>query len=334
MVGFYGRIWREAASQLAAEMSEVAPGYWRVRRDDRSTLIQNYIVQIDDPVILNLAGDKPLCHRLIAAQGLPVPPHQVYTAQEFDKARAFMAAWPGAAFVVKPAAGTSGARGVTTHVRTVAECRRASALASCYGPRLLIEQWIPGESYRLLFLDGELIHASRRRGARVVGDGRSTLGALLRRDGYPTTSGGSRERARDITATLEAQQLRLDSVLERGRVVVAGSVRRPLGGRVEARTVFDEDATADIGPALRDQAARAVQVIGSSFTGVDVITFDPSRALEETGGVVNEINTTPGLHHHYGLASEPPAVGPAVRVLARLLSVDVTEAIAYEGGRK
>jgi cyanophycin synthetase len=336
LTGFYETVWASAAAALSARMTELSPGVWRLERGANATVIHNYVVQIDDPVILNLAGDKALCHRLLMDRGLPVPAHLVFSTAELDAAERFMTGLRGEFFVVKPAASTSGARGVTTHVDSPAELRSAAALASLYGERILIERWVPGESYRLLFLDDELIHASRRRGWRVRGDGASTVGRLIaaRTGARGVRRTSSRSEERDRTATLEAQGLQVDSVPERGRTVLVQSVDTALPTNVEMRTVFDEDATADIGPALRDQAARAVRAIGSRFAGVDIITLDPSRPLERSGGAINEINTTPGLHHHYyQLAGVGHGTSPAVRVLARLLGTDIHSAseLAYAG---
>ena len=54
----------------------------------------------------------------------------------------------------------------------------ATALASRYGKRLLIENQAAGTMYRLLFLDGQLLDTVRRLAARVVGDGRSSIREL------------------------------------------------------------------------------------------------------------------------------------------------------------
>ena len=313
LVPFYEHLWRDAARTLGAHVTELAPGLWRVARGASSTLIHNYIVQMDDPVVLRVAGDKALCHRLFTERGLRVPEYAVYTARELGVAEAFMKRFPGSSFVVKPADGTSGARGVTTHVVGRRACRNASVLASLYGSRLLIERWYPGESYRLLVLDGEMIHASRRRGCWVAGDGTSTIQTLLGPKHRSTTS------QRELAVTLEAQGLSLESVPEAGRAVLVRNVTQPIRGTVEIRTVFDEDVTDAIGPGLRDDAVRAAEAIGSSFAGVDIITCDPTTSLGESGGVINEINTTPGLHHHHGLTGRAAPKAPALAVLERLL---------------
>jgi cyanophycin synthetase len=45
--------------------------------------------------------------------------------------------------------------------------------------------------------------------------------------------------------------------------------------------------------------ARAAEAVGVRLAGVDVITPDPSLSLDEAGGVVIEVNTTPGYYYHY-----------------------------------
>ncbi|MGH9875325.1 MAG: hypothetical protein ACRD9S_22960, partial [Pyrinomonadaceae bacterium] len=202
--GFYKKIWQEAAGEIAASFEQIDDGVWEVRRNSLVTIINNFKVQLDDPVILQLAGDKAFCYRLFARKGLPVPDHEVYRLREFDKVKRFMQTQADQLLVVKPAKGTSGARGITTHLRNLRECRRASALASLYSDKIIVERWIPGESYRLLVLDGRMINAVRRRGLRVVADGNLTLGQLLAQqaDGFAV-----RNDDRDVTATLRAQGL-------------------------------------------------------------------------------------------------------------------------------
>lgn len=45
--------------------------------------------------------------------------------------------------------------------------------------------------------------------------------------------------------------------------------------------------------------ARAADAVGVRLAGVDIICADPQVPLEESGGVVIEVNTTPGLYYHY-----------------------------------
>ncbi len=63
----------------------------------------------------------------------------------------------------------------------------------------------------------------------------------------------------------------------------------------------------------------AARILKSDFVGVDLIMSDPSAPLDESGGVINEVNTTPALHHHYDINVER-FPEPAVEALSLLLN--------------
>lgn len=324
MTDFYKRTWSEAARELGAGFTEVAEGLWKVSTPERTTLINNYVVQIDDPVVLNIAGNKSICYRILKGAGLTVPENLTYTVDTIEAAEDFVLARKGSCFVVKPSAGTSGGRGITTHLKTFKECLRASVLASLYSRELIIERLVPGESFRLLVLDGQMILASRRTGLWITGNGTSTAKELA---GKAAKSGAApdapvTEEDRDLEATLAAQGLAAGSVLRAGESVLAKSVKGRTGRYVEVRTAYDEDATGLICPELKKEAESAAAAMGTRFAGIDIVTIDPSVPLKRSGGAIVEVNTTPGLHHHYNLNNTPAGThgsSPAVRVLGYLL---------------
>jgi len=306
----YRAYWEEASKKLGATFEPICAGAWEIRRGAQRTRIANYMVQIDDPVILRLAGNKPYCCAVASRLGIPVAPHRSFRLGEIDAAWSFMVA-RGGAFVVKPASGSGGAIGVTMHVRTRRKLENAAALASLYSGELMVESMLPAESCRLLYLDGKLIHAVRRRGLRVVGDGRSSIRELLARDGF--------ERLHSDKATLDTlkvQRLSLASRIAAKREVVARYLPPAEQLTEELRTVYNESITALVCPQLAQALARVVGEVGSRLAGVDVLTNDPSVPLAESGGVFLELNTTPGLHHHYVDPQQPTV---AARVLRYLL---------------
>lgn len=313
-VPFYRSIWTSAAADLGLELVALSDTIWEVRRDDvRIARLHNYIVSLDDPVTLDVAGDKLLTYRLLAEAGVSTPPHVGVTIRTLNEIERFVDRHAGP-YVIKPARNTSSGLGVTTHLRGLRECLSAAALAFNYCDEILIEPYVVGESYRLLFLGHELVCASRRAGMRVTGDGERSIAELM-----AATSDGSRPNWRadlDVGATLEAQGLSLDTVPSNGvRVLVRGTGHR-YEGSSEVRTVYTEDVTRLLCEEIVDQGRRASLALGSEFCGVDVLTLDPAVALERSGGAVNEINTTPGLHHHYNLTGPAPAE-PLANVVLR-----------------
>src|SRR2546426_3966460 len=174
----YRAMWREAARTVGADVNELRDGFYEIRRGDRVTRVWQNLLPLDDPVTLRIAANKPLVHALLSARGLPVPRHRAFTLATIGDAIQFLHEVK-ADCVVKPAVGTGAGAGVTTRVRTRRDLVRAAIFASAFAPRLLIERQHPGESYRLLYLDGTLLDAVRRRPPQVVGDGRSTVRQLI-----------------------------------------------------------------------------------------------------------------------------------------------------------
>jgi cyanophycin synthetase len=70
---------------------------------------------------------------------------------------------------------------------------------------------------------------------------------------------------------------------------------------------------------LLEEVRLAARVVGLRLTSVEVVTTDPARSLRERGGVVLEVNGTPGLHYHYLVADPTTATSVAIPILACLL---------------
>ena len=318
-VSEYREIWRAVAENIGANFAPLTDDLWEMRLNGNKTRILNYKMQFDDPVILETVGNKPLVYRLLSERGLRVPEHEVFRLDNLDRAESFLRRHPKGC-VVKPANGTSSGLGVTTHILTRHEVRKAAILASLYGSELLIEPMIPGESYRLLVLDREVIHAVHRRGPRLVGDGISSVAELIRTENERLTQRGENILGddRDCRFTLDYQNLSLSSIPSKGQAFVVQSVNDPRQRRAEVRTVYNEVVTELVCDALKKNAESAAETLRSRFIGVDFITADPTVPLEESGGAIIEANTTPGLHHHYDLRREKYPE-PALRVIQALL---------------
>src|SRR5262249_25380102 len=177
---FYDRVWREAASHLAATYMPLGSGIAEMHLGGIKTRVAGYTCPIDDPVTLDIAGNRPLTYRVLAREGLPIPRHAEFTLKTIDRAIAFMESSPGEC-VVKPATGTGGGRGITTGIRHRFHLALAAASAAVYGDHLMIEEQLVGDNFRLLYLDGVLLDALVRKPPTVVADGRATVFQLVRR---------------------------------------------------------------------------------------------------------------------------------------------------------
>lgn len=318
-VAEYREMWRAIAGATGASFTELADDIWELELDRVRTRIHNHEMEFDNPVVLGLAASKAVVHRLLQTENIAIPEHRVFSLDRLDVAQTFLEQHQ-AGCVVKPANGYGG-QGVTTHVQNAADLRRAALLASLYGHQLLIEAQIPGESYRLLVLEGRVIHAVCRRGPRLRGDGVSAIRGLIEAENARRRQDGRHvlDIDRDCTFTLEHQGLSLESTPSAGREFVVKSVNDPDRKYAEVRTVYTDTVTDLVCSSIRHDAERAARLVGSDFLGVDIITTDPTVPLEASGGVVNEVNTTPALHHHYEAAGEryPKVAVQALNALLR-----------------
>lgn len=316
---FYERMWHEAAAAIEATIEPLGDGLFEITREAARVRVCRNLCPVDDSLTLTIAGNKPLVHRLLGREGLPTPPHAEFTLARIGLAVEFMET-DGGPCVVKPARDTGAGHGVTTGVTDRNSLARSAALAASYGESLLIERQIAGSNYRLLYLDGTLLDAVIRKPPTVIGDGRSTVRTLVDRANELRLAKGASNAQflitldLDMRRTIASQGLALNSIPASGAVVTLKTV-------VNENAGLDNETFADlICESVIDDGARAAAAIGARLAGVDVITPDPTVPLAESGGVICEVNTTPGLYYHYHKADGPTPV--AVPILERLLNYD------------
>lgn len=321
---FYRDVWLAAAAELGMPARWSSGSTVEIDVGAHMFCTSRSACSLETPEALAGAGDKILVHQLLRERGIPTPRYEIVTLDSLDGARPFVDAMSGC--VVKPARDCSGGRGVTTQVHDIATLALAAAAAAAAAARasrdtragsrgplarvaaksrelrhvpILVEEFVRGDNYRLLYLDGSLVDAVRRANPTVVGDGHSTVRKLILqantvRQTSPVEGGASMiTDDRDLSATLAAQGFDRSSVPADGhRVVLKTSIN-------EGAIADHVSATARLCPSIIEQGAEAATVAGTRLVGVDVITSDPSVPLTTSHGCILEINTTPGLVYHY-----------------------------------
>lgn len=312
---FYRQAWQEAAEQCGASVRDLGDNLLEIEWGGARRYVTRNYTPLDDPVTLRVAGHKGIVLEKLAAAGLPVPRHLSFSLAEMDTACRFLKTLnaPG---VVKTLSGGSAGRGVVTGVRTHRDLKGAVIAVAGLGNRLLLEEQIEGDNIRLLYLDGELLDAVQRNPPAVTGDGRSSIRELIAEQNRRRLREGvglaqvQLAMDSDVDATLRRQGLSLRAVPPEGRVVAVKTVVND--NRATENTAVRER----IGDALVAQGRRAAEAIGVRLAGVDVITPDPTTSLDDNGGKILEVNTTPGLYLHYNRVGDPVRVAePILRAM-------------------
>ncbi len=258
----------------------------------------------------SISSDKDLTKRLLTQCGIPVPEGQIVkTADEAWEAAQDI----GLPVVVKPLDGNRG-WGVSLDVNTEEGVRTAWTAAEKEGSEVLIERYVRGDEHRVLVVGDRVVAATRGETACITGDGTSTVEQLIdsqintdpRRgiaEGFPLDLIRLHTPRGEMSLLeIQRQGLTPTSIPDQGRIVV-----------VQRNGNLNNDVTDLVHPEVAAVATLAARVIGLDIAGIDIVTQDISRPLEETKGAIIEVNAGPGLLMHVKPAvGQPRPVGKAI----------------------
>ena len=276
---------------IHAEVIDAENGYFRLTLGGRSIVCRESLSELTSAVAMSRCQDKRVTLKLLAGEGLSVP-HQVPVGDEADDEAGWQALLAEVgAVVVKPVEGEQG-KGISVDLRSAEDVRAAIDRARQFCDRVIVEQFCKGEDLRIVVIDHQVVAAAVRRPPAVVGDGRSTVRALIERQSRrraAATGGESRIPLDAETGRcVAAQGVTLDAVLPaEQRLQVRNTANLHTGGTIH-------DVTAELHPALREAAEKAARTLDIPVTGLDFLV----PAVDEPEYVIIEANERPGLANH------------------------------------
>ena len=297
---FYADLWRKAAANVGATWEPWHGGYNRICRD--GMMVPVYLTQVNLNSILldKILLDKVMTQDLLKELGYPIPKNAEFNMKNFATAQAFFEKHKNV--VVKPAGDAAGGGGVTTNITDAQTLKDAAKMATEHSSKLLIEEFVEGDSYRLLYVGGKFVDAVLRGSPTVIGDGKNTIKQLIKFENTrrltekPISSLQSLQVDGESRSTLKKQGYTLGSTPDNGKVVI---VKRAVNAASASQNhnVFDQ-----VHPETIELGAAIMRDLNIELGGIDVQTTDISKTLDETRGRILEINSPPGIHHHYFLA--------------------------------
>ncbi|MEM9121809.1 MAG: hypothetical protein AAGB03_00700 [Pseudomonadota bacterium] len=282
--------------------------------DGRRVFFVGTQIDLNTQAAAALARDKCWCLSVLAARGLTgptshlihAPTHRDYIARtrpdlaarlpgpETAKDWAEMIGYP---LIAKPNEGAAGRQ--VTFVSSPEALHDAVADILSTDKTALLQEFLDGREYRLLYLDGELLSAVERHRPHVKGNGSASLKTLLER--YFSNNAGQ-NRVPDlapndprIPSFLAQSGLGLTDVPKDGtHVPLLPQANLSLGATVT-------DATSSLPPHLIALGRKAAAALGLRLAGVDLI-------VPKVGApTVLEVNAAPGFTQTSDqLAGEPP----------------------------
>jgi D-alanine-D-alanine ligase-like ATP-grasp enzyme len=294
-------------------------GFSRLSNDKAATIVRDSLVRLDDFLVFKLSSNKVAVHHLLAEQMLPIPEFTISkTLAVPEKAENILR--NGKSLVCKPAYGSGGGLGVITGIHSSTELKRALKRTLSVCDTALIEEFVVGNSYRLLFLDGVLLDAVHRKPPVVIGDGIKSIRQLIKVENEYRLRADPCVALSLLTADAEMRLTLGSAGLTFGSIPSIGAV-------IEVKSVVNENnaegnvrVSENVHPSVLELCRTAVSSLKIRFCGVDLIAEDISRPVDEQKLVINEVNCLPGLHHHYLVSKQSPSVCVATAVIQAVLA--------------
>ena len=261
----------------------------------KAFLLDRAATELTSKISYILADNKRMTVSALDYFGLPVPKQKL--VQGYEKAVDFFRRH--CPVVVKPNKSSLG-KGVTVGVKTIGQLKSAFEFAKKYGREILIEEFIPGEDFRVTVIDYKRVFVIKRVPAFVVGDGEHSVKFLVNEKNQIKKKykkpikldGASAQR-------LKEQGYNFHSVLGKGSIAYL----RRAANIAEGGTSID--CTDLISKELKALAIKACRALKLPCAGVDIITED----IGGNKGVIIEVNPRPHIvihrYPHVGRARYP-----------------------------
>lgn len=283
----------EAADSLDIKYSVITKGLIaKFEKDDKHWFIINTVTPLTNTPSSTIAKRKNLTNKVLSSFNIPVP-KQVSLATKDDAIRLFK---DYTNIVIKPSQQLGGA-GVTllpkSKKQVVNAFNYAYKVSKGKGINKVIgEEFIEGENYRLLVLGKRVIAVVRRKSAFVTGNGKDTLETLIKNKNIERKKNILKPIVVDNEVNQRLQNLKITLKYipkDKEEVILRYNCNLTTGGTTQ-------ECFAQTHQYYKDIAVQAVHAIGAQFGGVDIITPDITKPVK---CAVNEINYNPGLRLHY-----------------------------------
>ncbi len=257
--------------------------------------IQATVTSETSSIGVELACDKEDTKHILEQAEIPVPRGDIITRERSLESACEYVGYP---LVVKPIDGNHG-RGITVNINSYEEALEAFHAAKEISRRVIIEKYVTGKDFRLLVINNKLVAAALRTPAHVIGDGKSTIRELVDEVNKDPRRGYGHENVLTLIdinsmtqAILEAKGYTEDTVLEEDEMLILkDTANLSTGGTAE-------DVTDIVHPSNVSMAERISKIIDLDICGIDIMTHDISKPLDETGGAILEVNAGPGFRMH------------------------------------
>lgn len=248
---------------------------------------------INSHVATRLCSNKNHTKYLLEQCGFPVPfGEKIYNKEDLSQAFKKLQK----PIVIKPLSEMWG-KGITTNITSLEEAEKAFDIAIQYtGDYVIAEEHILGDDNRILFIGGKFIAGLKRTPPFVIGNGKDTISSLIEKENTNRKKNQKKVKPILIDETvdnfLKKQGFSINSVLPSDKKLFVRMTGNICSGGIS------ENITSSVHPSIINIGESIVSLLGLEIAGIDILTTDISKPLEETGGKISEVNQNPDIVMH------------------------------------
>ncbi len=287
---------REAQKRkITIDVLDRKANFIRLTKDGKTEYVKNATMTSKDNLISYwMMENKELTKTLLAQRGISVPRGKIFeTPKEALKATHL---FENKKIVIKPNRANYGIGVYTVESGDLKGYEKAVGNSFLHGQEVVVEEFVEGEEYRFLVIDGAVCAICVRIPANIIGDGTHSISELIHRKNHDTAKHkipkyylkeGDEER--DV---LKRQGLDFESVPEKDkRIFLRDNSNVSTGGD-------SIDKTDEVHPNYSKIAAYAAEVVNAKFCGVDMIIQRPGEEPNPQNHAIIELNFNPALWIH------------------------------------
>ncbi|TVQ14259.1 MAG: hypothetical protein EA361_08710 [Bacteroidetes bacterium] len=176
---------------------------------------------------------------------------------------------------------------------------RAFDVCSKHDENVLVQEQIPGETFRLLVIDHKFVAATRLSSPEIIGNGQDTIAILIdklneKQQRKPGDKGSLSLIVPDeqLVETLSFYGFQLQTIPDDGLRIVLNHHTSPAVG---ASTT---DVTGMVHPINRFIAERASRIIGLDVAGINMVCPDISKPVTQEQGAIINVLAAPDFRMH------------------------------------
>jgi D-alanine-D-alanine ligase-like ATP-grasp enzyme len=266
------------------------------KKKNKKIYFRGTVTNLNKSLSRFLAHDKITTNEILRTKKLPIPETLVIKRENTPvkstlPLRTFLK--QHRCLVVKPS-DTDHGHGITLGIKTMKNLIDAIsyAMEESDTADVLIQRQVPGQEFRFLVLEGQVIFVANRQPPFVVGDGKNTVRELVEIKNADPRRGNdyllpmAKIDFDEITRFIESKIL--ESIPSKGeKIQLLGTSNLSRGGESTNCTKLALNF-------LKDVAIKAAEACDLGIAGVDIVTTDIEKGNTKNSFVL-EVNVSPGL---------------------------------------